>query len=162
MLNYLATSSSAFMILMIFSLLLFMAFSSLGVPLASKNECHPRECNSCNQNANTQIMLLYSCRSQPNTQELKRKKKKKRIACQAGSPLLIHIHITYSVCFCMVYGRNTWGQLCILPLATSSDLYNSFTKWQPISGNGMTKQQPPPSSFLFACPQLPVVATTLL
>lgn len=62
MLNYLATSSSVFMILMIFSLLLFMAFSSLGVPLASKNECHPRECSSCNQNTNTQIMLLYPCK----------------------------------------------------------------------------------------------------
>lgn len=62
MLNYLATSSSTFMILMIFSLLLFMAFSSLGVPLASKNECHPRERSSCNQNTNTQIMLLYPCK----------------------------------------------------------------------------------------------------
>jgi hypothetical protein len=33
----------------------------------------------------------------------------------------------------------------------------------PFSGNGMTKQQQQPqSSFLFACPQLPVVATTLV
>jgi hypothetical protein len=99
MLNYLATSSSAFMILMIFSLLLFMAFSSLGVPLASKNECHPRECNSCNQNANTQIMLLYSCRSQPNTQELKRKRKKKKKNCLPGRipPVNSHSHNIFSL-----------------------------------------------------------------
>ncbi len=100
MLNYLATSSSAFMILMIFmifSLLLFMAFSSLGVPLASKNECHPRECNSCNQNANTQIMLLYPCRSQPNTHELKRKNKKQKLLAGRIPPVNSHSHNIFSL-----------------------------------------------------------------
>jgi hypothetical protein len=67
--------------------------------LLQRIKCHPRECNSCSQNANRQIMLLYPCRSQPNTHGTQEKSNKIKNACrQAGiPPVNSHSHYIFSL-----------------------------------------------------------------
>jgi hypothetical protein len=110
-----------------------------------------RSCSSIHQDLNPTHM---------NSREIKFKKN----ACRQESPLLIHIHITYWVCFCMVYRRkHNCAYYCLQLLQT---FYNSFTKWQThfwkMEWQNNNNNNHPRPLFFVPCPQLPVVATTLV